>query len=540
MLIHDADLPDLAAAAEMQRPGGPLFIGQVQDITPQRTAEETLRHSEERYRTLVESMSDGLSIVDTDGAFTYVNRRFTEILKRSEEELLGAPVLSFLDEENQRVVREEMAQRRTGSTQPYQLSWETPDGNVVYTHVAPSPVRDAAGEFQGSFAVITDITALKELERERHEYQEGLHRAQALGALGRLAGGVAHDFNNLLGSIIAHVYTAQCELNVGDVPRAELESIQDLCKRGGDLTRQLLAVAGHREEDVGPVDLADALAQSSKLLERTLPRTVRLETFCDPGIPAVRANRSVLTSCLLNLALNARDAMPDGGTLTLRASRREVPGNGTRVVLEVEDTGNGIAAGHLEQIFDPFFTTKPVGEGSGLGLATTRGALRTWGGDIGVASSEGEGTRFTLEFLCASPDAPSSRQGSPVDQTGHPYTRSPVLLVEDEEVLAHTFATILELSGYRIIQARTGLSALEKIAELRGQLGLVILDLLLPGLGGDRVYHVLQRLAPEIPVLVISGRADLAAGLAPSPRLVAKPFTDEELLAGVASTLTRP
>jgi PAS domain S-box-containing protein len=394
--------------------------------------------------------------------------------------------------------------------------------------------RTAALE-QATRDLEADIAARTRAEAQRDQLERELRRGQTLEAMGRLAGGVAHDVNNLLGSILGCLYAARTAAPADPAAvAAELDRIQELCRRGGELTRQLLTVAGRRPGHVESLDLPALLSEARVLLERTLPRDVRFTCSVEPNLPRVRADRSLLTAALLNLGLNARDAMPRGGHLTLSAARDE---DGA-ALLCVSDTGPGIPEDLRERIFEPFFTTKAAEEGTGLGLAMVYTTVSECRGKIEVDSVPGRGATFRIRLPAEQPalGAPSGTTGErPLD---HPLTDRAVLVVEDEQDVARMMTGALCRAGYRVLQAGSGLKALEAVRDHRETLGLVALDLMLPGLGGEEVFRLLRSLAPDLPVLFTTAREDRARALDPTAPVLPKPFGDEDLLGALARAVT--
>ncbi|GAB4258553.1 MAG: hypothetical protein Kow0092_06250 [Deferrisomatales bacterium] len=364
-------------------------------------------------------------------------------------------------------------------------------------------------------------------EEERNRTEAKLRRAQTLEAVGQLAGGVAHEFNNILGGVLGCAYLLALEGESPPCREHELDRIRNLCKRGGDLTRQLLAFARRVPGKRTLLDPAELVEEVRRLLGRTIEKTVTIRAEVATGLPPLHADRSVLTTALLNLCLNARDAMPEGGEMVLRAEARA-----DRVLLSVSDSGPGIPEEIRERVFDPFFTTKPAGEGTGLGLAMVYTACREMGGDVDLRCPATGGTTVTLSLPAARPPGPpaaTDERSSP-----HPCTSGWVLVVEDEEQIARALLTALEGAGYRVVRASTGLEALDALRHLGEELGLVVLDLVLPELTGHQVLRVLSGLAPHVPVLVVTGREDLAPEEIPGARLMVKPFTTDEFLDAVA------
>ncbi len=385
-----------------------------------------------------------------------------------------------------------------------------------------------------------DIEARKRAEAERDRLERELRRSQTLEAMGRLAGGVAHDFNNLLGGILGCLYAARlCARSDPDAVIEELDRARQICKHGGELTRQLLTVARRRVGGVEPIPLSALLREVRGLLERTVPKNIRVVLECDPVLPTIRADRSLLTTAVLNLGFNGCDAMRDGGTLTLSGRwDRAGPGPGTAVI-RVSDTGVGMPPEIQDRIFEPFFTTKAPEEGTGLGLAMVYATVKECRGEIEVESAPGQGATFTLR-IPASGAAPSPEASPAAPAAGHPATEGVVLVVEDEDDVARMMTHALGRHGYRALRAATGLEALELLKDHRESIGLVVLDLLLPEFGGENVYRFLRSLVPDLAVLLATGREDLARNLDPEAPVLPKPFGEEEFLEAVAAAVAPP
>jgi len=363
------------------------------------------------------------------------------------------------------------------------------------------------------------------LEQQLADRTRQLERGQTLEAMGRLAGGVAHDFNNLLGAILGCLFTARMQ---GDLPAPvveDLEQAQQLCKRGGQLTAQLLGVARQQGGRVEAIDGYRLLRDLGTLLEGALPPSIELRLEFGEGRPVVWGDRSHLHAALLNLALNAQDAMPQGGTLTLRTWAP--PG---RWLIQVEDTGTGIPDELHDKVFEPFFTTKGVGAGTGLGLSVVHATAEELGGWVRLEAVSGRGALFTLSL-------PVAEASSNLPQRRRLRRGTALLVVEDEAPVARMMVAALEGQGYEVLLATGGADALELLHAHRSRVALVLLDLVLPGMSAESIYRLLRAVAPELPVLFTTGREDLAHSLDPSVAVLPKPFTDTELLAAVATAL---
>jgi PAS domain S-box-containing protein len=514
--------------------GAPLHtVSQIQDITESRRIREALRESEAKYRTLLETTGTGFVIADRNGRILDANAEYVRLTgHRTLAEIRGRSALEWTAphdrERNAAAIAQCVSQ---GRLRNFSVDYVDAQGRLTPLDINASTLETPQG--LRILGLCQDVSQRRAEEEARAALERELHRSHALEAVGRLAGGVAHDFNNILGSILGSVYVARMEWGREGSAAAELGRIETLCKRGGELTRQLLTVARRPPGQDEVLDVARQVGEVRQLLEHTLPRDIRLEVESEEGLPSVRADRAGITTVLLNLALNARDAMPAGGLLQVRARRQREKSGEDWVHLEVADSGPGIPEHLRGRLFEPFVSTKAVGMGLGLGLSTARAAVRGWGGDLRVDSAPGRGSTFTVRLPAWSGD----RGGESAKDRAHPLTAAPLLVVEDEEGVARLMTLTLEAQGYATVQASTGIEALERLRERRGAFGLVILDLVLPELRGEQVYRVLRGLAPEVPVLVVSGREDLARALAPGGPTLIKPFSAEEFLDAVSRAL---
>jgi len=377
-----------------------------------------------------------------------------------------------------------------------------------------APLYDADGKVAGAIESIRDVTLNKLAEEERQKLQLQLQQAMKMEAVGRLAGGVAHDFNNLLTGISGNLSLAMMDLP----PEHPLPAILLQASKAADIaasvTRQLLVFSRKRGIEPRIIKPNELIEGMHGLLNRLLGEDVLLETALDPGVGSIRTDPGQLEQIIVNLAVNARDAMPEGGRLLIetdnvtigdplqcRSGRLEA---GDYVALRVRDTGVGMGAQVLEHLFEPFFTTKPKGHGTGLGLATTYGAVKQYGGEIDVRSTEGEGTAFTIYFPMLSTSREKTAEAAST-AAALPSGSETILFVEDDRIV-HEFMSIqLRRLGYRVIPAFDGESAVRSAAAYDGRIDLLLTDVVMPGMDGPRLARKLREMRPELPVLCISG-----------------------------------
>ena len=372
--------------------------------------------------------------------------------------------------------------------------------------------------------------------RERAAIEENLRQAQKMESLGTLAGGIAHDFNNLLGIISAHAtIVAMREI---DLARREnsLSAIQTAVSRGSKLVRQLLTFARKSQPDLAPIAIDAVVEDLATILEETLPRSIRFSTNLERGLPKITADHDQLMQALLNLCVNARDAMPDGGTLTIATDAEDgasLKGRfaeaaaGTYVRIRVVDSGTGIDEAVKERIFEPFFTTKEKGKGVGLGLAVVYGMVTSLDGFVGLESALGRGTTVSLYFPETKLDAFAAAPEPSAPGAESAGRGETILVVEDELVLLDALKILLEFEGYRVLLAADGAEAFALFDQNAGEIDLVISDLGLPGMGGWDVLRELRRRKPGLPGIVASGYLD--------------PAVEREMLGDVvAATLEKP
>jgi two-component system cell cycle sensor histidine kinase/response regulator CckA len=485
--------------------GSVLLQAIVRDITDRKRAEEALRASEDKYRQVVENAHDAIFIAQ-DGFIKFPNPQLEIISGYSLGELTKKPFLDFVYPDDRELVATRHRERMQGQEVPSTYSFRALNkaGNTLWVELS-SVFLSWEGR-PASLNFLRDITVEKTLASQ-------LVHAQKMEAVGTLAGGIAHDFNNLLQAVQGYAELLLLPKGEGEPGYRELQEIRRAAKRGGELTRQLLTFSRKVESKLEPVDLNRIVENVRSLLERTIPKMIKIELHLTGNLHDVNADASQVEQILMNLALNARDALPDGGTLRIETKNvvldeddsRSKPelSPGKYVLLAVDDSGQGIDKTILENIFDPFFTTKEVGKGTGLGLAMVYGIVKNHHGHITCVSKPGEGTTFEIYLPAVerSERASTIVTGTEVLRGGH----ETVLLVDDDDSLRGLGEQILHRYGYTVMSAPDGESALQVYQESSDRIDLVVLDLIMPGMGGALCLQKLLEINPAAKIIIASG-----------------------------------
>ena len=521
---------------EREADGSPVrMAGTHLDVTDRRGAQEALAASEARLKAFMRYAPFLAWITDTDGRLHFVNHAMLEWLQQPEHTVLGRTVAEVLGPANaeREVVRTREMLEAGG---PYHTE-ETairPDGVLGHFSMIKFPLSDAKdGEPMqtGGFAV--DITELRRAEAQ-------LLQAQKLEALGRLAGGIAHDFNNILTIVTTSAELLLQQLAEDHPARADADEILHAADRAAALTRSLLSFS--RQEVLAPhsLDLRTVVQSLSPMLERLLGEDVRLETqLPDTPVP-ILADAAQLEQVLLNLAVNARDAMPGGGALRLIVDRTVAADGTAAVLLEVSDDGIGMDEAVQARIFEPFFTTKPPDQGTGLGLATVYGIVRQSGGSVAVESAPGRGTTFRIRWPLHDGPVYAVSSASP-DASAVPMGTETILLAEDDVVIRRLTLRYLRSCGYAVLEAHDAESALAAAAAHAGEIHLLVSDVVMPGASGAALASQLRMTRPHVRVLFVSGWAGdelTRRGVEmEATAFLQKPFTVHELAVAVRAAL---
>ncbi len=482
------------------------IVGTHTDITSWRE----LQSMQRLQLAALEATADAVVVTDLEGTIEWCNPAFTTVTGFSSEEALGKNPRDLLKSgSHDATFYAEMWQTLlSGEIWSGELINRRANGATYIEFQTITPVREADGRITHFVAIKRDITARRQLEMQ-------FHQAQKMETIGRLAGTVAHDFNNLLTVIVSSLDLARTGVSLSDPVRAELVEAQRAAERGAALTRQLLGFSRLKPINQEELDLAEIVRDLTPMFLRLIGDNIRVELHLPPALPTIRGDSGQLGQVLLNLVVNARDAMPSGGLLTITgASITET--DGTVVEIRVADSGVGITPELVSKIFDPFFTTKPPGEGTGLGLSTVRGIVEEANGTIHVDSVSGAGTTFTLSFpatdaLVVHPTRATTAHTPPYGQPVTPSDSAMILLVEDEETIRRVARRVLEREGHRVLEADSGDGALEAIAEHGSAIGLVITDLVMPGMSGADFLAELRVQLPSTPIILMSGYTAEAA-----------------------------
>jgi PAS domain S-box-containing protein len=513
------------------------FAKITRDLTEKHAAAEVLRLSEERFRLLVESVTDyAIYMLDPNGIVSSWNAGAQYTKGYLADEIIGQHFSRFYTEEDraadlpQRALH--IAERKGGFEAE---GWRCrKDGSRFWANVVIRPVRDSSGKLLGFAKVTRDLSERREAQRTLEKAQNAFFQSQKMDALGKLTGGMAHDFNNLLAAIIGSLELARRRLPEDAGAIRFIDNAIQAAERGATLTQRLLTFARKQELALANVDVIGLVHGMSDLIQRTIGSGVTIETSFPPVLDSVRADAGQLELAILNLAVNARDAMPDGGCITISAGQEHVDGkhasglpDGAYVWLSVNDTGTGMDPETLAHATEPFYTTKGVGKGTGLGLSMVHGFVEQCGGGLSLESQPGKGTTATFWLPVAQPGKVDAKHPSP-DQAPSPSSGALLILaVDDDELVLTNTVAMLEDMGHRVLHAKSGAQAIEVLAA--HPVELLVTDYAMPGMTGLQLAQAAQAAQPGLPVVLISGYADMNRQDAASLPKLGKPFRQAEL-----------
>lgn len=526
--IHYLEYRSVAIRPE-DRP--PYVVGVARDVTERVTMQRKLKESETKFQLLVESAHDGITYIDDKGIIQFANPRMKEILKDPHPE--GKKLRDFYDEENVKILNKNLEIRSKGFSSTYFATLTNLEGSLRQLVVSGTPFVDERKNYRGAIGVYTDITELRKLEAQ-------LQHSQKMEAVGTLAGGIAHDFNNILGGVLGYASLIK-QLVPSDSQLAHYaDMIEKSAERGAAMAGQLLAFSRKGKQFVQTVDVHQIIDEVVEILNHTLDRKVVVHKRKDAPSSLISGDPSQIQQVLMNLCINANDAMPDGGRLSITTCCIEVdeascPGQddlvpGTFLELKVQDTGAGMNPYVIGRLFEPFFTTKEEGKGTGLGLSMVYGAVTNHGGTIKVSSQVGKGSLFTV-LLPLQEDHP--RRAVSVVRRPAAYGTGTILVVDDEDIIRQLLTEMLQEMGFRVLSAGDGLEALEIYHESWRTIDLVIMDLIMPRLSGKETFLVMKEINPDAQVILATGYSkDTTVEEALEQGVVGflhKPFGTEEL-----------
>jgi PAS domain S-box-containing protein len=498
--LDGKELDAEVAGIEVTHEARPAVQVVFRDITARKEAERALRESEARFRILFDLSPQAIALTElASGRIIDVNARFLEITGYEEGEVVGRLTADlFYSPEERRRFLEEI--ESSGAVRGLETTYRASDGSEIQALVFSRRIQLAQGPVL--LTILLDITQQKRLEAQ-------LQQAQRLESIGTLAGGIAHDFNNILMGIQGRTSLLLADLDETDPRREHLESVEDLVRSASELTRQILGFARGGKYEVKPTDLNDLVTRSAEMFGRTR-KDIRLSLDLMEEAPAAEADRRQIEQVLFNLFVNASHAMPGGGEVRIGTGTRVLSAGeaaphqaepGPYAFIRVTDTGTGMDRATLRRIFDPFFTTKEMGRGTGLGLASAYGIVKNHGGFIEVSSTLGRGTTFQVHLPASGLPVGKVRDSAREISLGS----GTILLVEDEQAVAEVGADMLEKLGYSVLLARSGQEALELYRKERDRIDLVLLDMVMPGLGGGEVFDGLRTVNPHVRVILSSG-----------------------------------
>jgi PAS domain S-box-containing protein len=522
------------------------FAKITRDLTERRQAEAALRESQEQFRLLVQGVTDyAIFMLSREGCVSSWNLGARRIKGYAPEEIIGQHFSRFYTKEDREAGLPQQALEVASREGRFEREgWRVrKDGTQFFAHVIIDAIYQPDGSLLGFAKITRDITERMNAARALEEAREALLQSQKMEAIGHLTGGIAHDFNNLLMAIQGSLELLQRRLP-GDDPKIALliDNAVQGTRRGAALTQRMLAFARRQELTLTPLNVRDVVQRMTNLLQSSLGPSVRIETNFPPDLPNVTADATQLELALLNLAINGRDAMPKGGTITIAATNRgqaDVPGlkTGNYLCVSVTDTGTGMDEETLKRAMEPFFTTKGVGKGTGLGLPMVHGMAEQSGGKLLLKSQPGRGTSAELYLPIAPAETALPAPDTPAHGRAPVNKRLAILTVDDDPLVALNTSALLEELGHTVYSAPSALHALD-ILRQQTKIDLMITDQLMPDMTGSELASRIRAENAHMPIILATGYAELAPGEGEGLPRLAKPFSQRELAEAIARALT--
>lgn len=516
------------------------LMGAFQDITARKVADEAIRESHEQFRMISENIADMIAVLDLEGKRMYNSPSYRSLLGNPES-LYGTDSFQEIHPEDRDRIRALFHDTvRTGIGQRAEYRFVLPDGSIRFIESQGSVIRDEEGAVIRVIVVSRDSTEKKQLEKQ-------FLRAQRMESIGTLASGIAHDLNNVLSPILLSVSYLSTKLTDAQSQKM-LQMLETSTKRGSALIRQVLSFARGVEGEFTIVQVRHLIEEIGKIITQTFPKSITFHTKYTTNLPTISADSTQIHQVLMNLCVNARDAMPNGGKIEIEAETIELDEQyvrmhldaklGTYIVITVTDQGMGIPPVVLERIFEPFFTTKEINKGTGLGLSTVLTIIKSHKGFINVYSELGKGTTFKL-YLPVSDDG--SRQAELDVSVALPHSKGEcILIVEDEESIREITKVTLEAHGYKVLTAVDGTEALATYAHYGDSIALVVTDMMMPYMDGTATIRAIQKMNPQVKIIAVSGLKQ-DSDIVTQDRVVFlhKPYTSEKLLSIIGEMLRR-
>ncbi|MEW6419188.1 MAG: PAS domain S-box protein [Nitrospirota bacterium] len=535
-LIHQRFISEfgLQYDLEQQKEKLAMYSQQLEELVQERTKE--LAISEKWHKSIFDNATDGVIVLDKNAMIINLNQKACELHGFDKDKLIGVNIGLLEVKGDKEKFEERMSRILNGESLVFETEHYKKDGNKVLLEVSSKAIDIEGKTFIQSF--YRDIT-------EKKAIQEQLLHSQKMESVGALAGGIAHNFNNLLTAILGYAELLMEYSNLDNDSSQRVKSIESSARKAGVLVSKLLSFSRRDISEIRPLNLNDVINDSVKLLEGILDKRIGLKTTLDNNIPTVEADPGQIEQVIMNLLVNARDAMPDGGLITITTRTTEVKRDlfdmptyimpGRYVLLTISDTGSGIPKEIINKIFEPFFTTKEKGRGTGLGLATVYGIIKDHKGYITVQSEVDKGTTFDIYLPVSGKTAYKAMRPQQFSISGH----EKILVVDDEEEVLKFIKDILETHGYRVLPAQNPLSAVDMFKELSGEIDLVITDIVMPLMQGKELINNLKAIKPDIKIIAISGYTDeiITRDNTMINEFVKKPFEVNQFLSIVRRTL---